>query len=197
MALEGGETAEAETALREARDIYRNILGEYHPHYAATLSNLAVIQMCSGNYAGAEAQYRQVLNAELRFTQNVLPWLPEGQAMALRGRLHGPDSLLSVMRMLPDAKHEDAFAAVWRTRGLITRYMNRRRGALGDHPEAKGLLTELGNTSRELAQLTLTTPEPEQRESRRQHLADLTHKKERLEKEIASLTGNELSSVYE
>jgi len=48
-----GDTAAAIASLREATDIRRKVLGEYHPEYALALNNLASLLTTMGR--GSEA----------------------------------------------------------------------------------------------------------------------------------------------
>ena len=43
----------------QARDLARQHLGADHPHYAASLNNLAELYRSMGNYAAAEPLFRQ------------------------------------------------------------------------------------------------------------------------------------------
>jgi tetratricopeptide (TPR) repeat protein len=54
-----GRYAEATTPAERALQIRRNLLGEWHPAYARSLNNLAVLHNAQADYARAEPLYRQ------------------------------------------------------------------------------------------------------------------------------------------
>jgi tetratricopeptide (TPR) repeat protein len=62
--LERGDNAGAEPLLRQALELYRAILGENHPDYVRSLSNLAELYRERGDHAAAEPLLRQALEVE-------------------------------------------------------------------------------------------------------------------------------------
>ncbi len=56
-----GDYAKAECAGRQALEIVKKVLGEAHPYYAISLTNLAELYQAQGDYARAEPVYRQAL----------------------------------------------------------------------------------------------------------------------------------------
>ncbi|MFH1374194.1 MAG: CHAT domain-containing tetratricopeptide repeat protein [bacterium] len=56
-----GDLAQAARMFKEAADIRQQVLGPYHPDYAASLINLAVTYMQRGNYEKAEPLYLQAM----------------------------------------------------------------------------------------------------------------------------------------
>jgi hypothetical protein len=56
-----GNDARAEALYRQALVITKEAKGESHPHYAASLNNLAALCYSMGDYARAELLVRQAL----------------------------------------------------------------------------------------------------------------------------------------
>ena len=56
-----GDYAKAEPLYRQALEIRKQVLGENHPDYAASLNNLAGLYQPMGDYAKAEPLCRQAL----------------------------------------------------------------------------------------------------------------------------------------
>jgi CHAT domain-containing protein/tetratricopeptide (TPR) repeat protein len=59
-----GDYAQAEPLCRQARDITKQLLGEKHPRYAGSLSNLALLYTSMGEFAKAEPLLRQALGIQ-------------------------------------------------------------------------------------------------------------------------------------
>ena len=61
MLQETGQYAEAEALYRQALEIHRTTLGEEHPSYAVSLSNLTSLLEATGRYAEAEPLCQQAV----------------------------------------------------------------------------------------------------------------------------------------
>jgi tetratricopeptide (TPR) repeat protein len=117
-----GEYAKAEPLYVQALEIRKRVLGDKHPVYAWSLNNLAFLYIAMEEYAKAEPLLMQALGIKLNFARNILPWVPEAQAMNfVRKQQAGRDPLLSVLRKLPWTDHRQVYSAVWETRSLVTR----------------------------------------------------------------------------
>ena len=183
-----GEYARAEPLYIKARDIRKKVLGEEHPDYAASLHNLAGLYRAMGDYAKAEPLARESIIRETEFASGVLSFLPEARALALHNKLSGCGPLLSVLRRMPPPKGAEAYAAVWKTRAVVSRTVRERRKAIAQSPQAEELFGRLESTAQQLAQLTLSAVRPDQREARQKRLAELNDEKERLEPELARVS---------
>ena len=183
-----GDYAAAEPLYHQAVGIWNKVLGEEHPHYALSVNSLALLYDGMGEYAQAEPLCRQAMEGELRFAHRMLSWLPESRALAACDTLQGCDLLLSVLRKRPGARPSETYDAVWRTRRLVVRTLAERRQRVGDSPQATECYAQLRRVGRQLAQLSLAVPQSNGREARRKRLAELNEEKERLERELASLS---------
>jgi tetratricopeptide (TPR) repeat protein len=56
-----GDYTKAEPIYQQALEIYRKVLGENHPDYAASLNSLASLYSDMGDYTKAESIYQQAL----------------------------------------------------------------------------------------------------------------------------------------
>lgn len=182
---EMGDYAKAEALFVQALGIRKKALGEEHPSYATSLNNLAAIYYHMGDYAKAEPLAQAGMDVETTFANKVIAFLPEATAMRLRESLPGHALLLSILRRMPKHSDRAAYAALWRTRGLVFRSLAARRQGREQSPEAKTLWARLRTTAQQLAQLTLAVPKPDQREARHRRLAELNDEKQRLEAELA------------
>ena len=149
-----GDYAAAEPLYRQARDIVRQVLGEQHPNYAASLNNLAVLYQDMGNYAAAEPLLRQALDIRR-------------QAL---GEQH-PDYATSLNNL---AVLYDAMGNYAGSEPLYRQASDTWRQALGEqHPDYATSLDNLANLYREMGDYAAAEPLYRQaRDIRRQGLGE-------------------------
>jgi CHAT domain-containing protein len=128
------------------------------------------------------------MKSELRWSKDILPWLAEARAMALRRTITGCDPLLSVLSRLPGRDAREAYQAVWDNRALVTRIQAQRRAQVSASPRAQSLYAQIRLTGQQLAQVTLAATKPNQQQARHKRLAELNEQKERLEAELARVS---------
>lgn len=185
-----GEPQRAEPLLQQALSITKKAMGQEHPDYAAELNNLAQLYLQTGDYARAEPLARDAFNILRRHSEQTIPALSEAQAMALLNRDPGADLWLSIARQLPATDPLLAWSQSWRSRGLITATERQRHLAALAAPEAAPLVADLRATQQQLAQIMLAAPQPSQRATQQQRLAELNDAKETLEKRLADASAD-------
>jgi CHAT domain-containing protein/Tfp pilus assembly protein PilF len=184
-----GDYAAARPYLEQALALLKEALPAGHPHTAISLNNLGLLLQAQGDYAAARPYLEQALAVQMRLAERALGTLSEAEALAFvepSGRYR--DNLLSAFRHLDDSSSEEAYAAVWDSRGLAGRAVARQRNLAGDVPEAQPVWEQLRDTRDQLAKLTLAAVTPDKAQARREQLARLTADKERLERELAVLS---------
>jgi tetratricopeptide (TPR) repeat protein len=161
--FEEGRFREATEAARRLLDAQRAAVGEDHPDYATTLSNLALLLQRQGDLDGAEPLLRQALDARQRAVGESHPDYATslnnlGELLFLRERLEDAEPLLrralevrkeSLGETHPDyAVSLNSLALLLNRRGdlaaaeaLLSQALDIRREALGEtHPDyATGL----------------------------------------------------------
>jgi CHAT domain-containing protein len=179
-----GDYARAEPLFRQALEIRQKSLGEAHPDYASSLNNLAFLYNSLGDYARAEPLYRQAATVTLNSLQQSFLGESQRQQLAHAASVRFMvDSYLALeARHGTDGDRVYPFWLQWK--GLVLRQQWRQH-ALVDRPELKPTFTELEQVTARLARLALTVPAPEKRDSTRQQLAELSARKEQLERELA------------
>jgi CHAT domain-containing protein/Tfp pilus assembly protein PilF len=122
--LEQGKTQAALPLAQKALDIQKQVLGQRHPHYAASLNNLARLYESQGAYAQAEPLYRQALD----ICKQVL------------GERH-PDYATGLNNL---AELYEALGAYARAEPLFRQALDIRRQTLGEgHPDYARSLNNL------------------------------------------------------
>jgi tetratricopeptide (TPR) repeat protein len=184
--LRWGKPGQAGPLLREALAMNRRLYppGSYpdgHPDLAAGLANVGSLVQARGEDAQAELFFGEALAAYDRLGKAFLAGASEAEALNhLAGLPPVLDGYLSVTRRLP-GKEADAYAAVWRAKGLVARWLGRRRlAARAGGAGARALGRELAQVRRELAALLLARRPEHARRCR-----ELAERKEALEKELA------------
>ncbi len=181
-----GQPAAASKAYEEALAIDRAVLGDDHPTTATAYNNLGSLRQAQGDLDAARACYAKVLDARLKFARELVGTLSEAEALAyVEATQLGRDPLLSVLRK--SSRVEEAYRAVWETRGLVSRALLGRRPPDED-PRARDLWTELRGIRAELARLTLAVVPPDRAALRRKRLTELARAKEDLERRLAAVS---------
>jgi CHAT domain-containing protein/tetratricopeptide (TPR) repeat protein len=178
------------TALRHCQEglaIRRAVLGDGHPDTAQGLLCVGFLYEFLGRDEEARSCLRESFARKLQLAEDAVAGLSEAEALAyVRATDSGRDALLTLMRHLPGDHAEEAYAAVWARRALVTRAVLARRDLAGRVPAAGPLWQELADTRARLARLTVAPPRPDQATQRRRRVAELTAGKERLERELAA-----------
>jgi CHAT domain-containing protein len=96
--------------------------------------------------------------------------------------------LLGVLRELPDLPPAEAYTPLWRTRALGTRALAQRHSAKNDSPEATQLRAEMEQIQRQLSALVLAPPQPGFGAVRSRKLAELSRRKEELQRKLLEMS---------
>ena len=175
--------------LNHALKEYEQSVGREHPD---TLNALQVRARQKWLYQGpekAEPTLRDAWSRAVDLSDKVLPGLPEVQTYQFLEVNQPPaDQLLSLFRATKKDHARDAYEVVWRSKALATRQIAERRHlgqAASGRPELARLADELQITRQRLASVSLSVPTNNAVEQRRKQMAELTGRKEDLEREIA------------
>src|SRR5262249_48009945 len=120
---------------------------------------------------------------------DVIGTLSEAEILAyVRRPLTTRDGLLSALGQSPARDAERAYRAVWDTRATALRALTARRNLIGSLPRADQVWQQLAAVRSRLARVSLSVPTPDQVKTRAEQLAQLGAEKERLERELGTLS---------
>jgi CHAT domain-containing protein len=188
VALEAREAhAEAEKHHREALAMCRRLYAPEryplgHPRLLRTLANLGLNLLEQGRPAEAEPLFRELLAGQEQQLRHVAEAFAEAQALNFAAsQLPARDLYLSASRDQGGAAVCDR---LWQGKAVVTRVLEQRQLALrtAADPDLSPRWRELLQTRRRLAGLLLR-PEPAAGQAR--DVAELTERKEALERELA------------
>jgi CHAT domain-containing protein/tetratricopeptide (TPR) repeat protein len=189
MLAQGQLRASVEEAIRGLEG-YRNTLGDDHPQTAQAMVIVGFLWQFVGEYEAALLLLERGLAAKLRVGHDLVGAVSEAEALEYLARTDsGRDPVLAVLRRAKGASPEVAYRVVWDMRALVTRALLARRRSVEAVPEAQPIWEELQATRARLAQATLAEFTPDQADARRKELAELTARKERLERDLAAVSG--------
>jgi CHAT domain-containing protein/tetratricopeptide (TPR) repeat protein len=178
--------------LQLARQEFEKFSGRDHPDTLDALLTQARRQWRSDGPAKAESTLHDAWARAVDLSDKVLPGLPEAQAYQFLEANRPPvDLMLSLYRATKQDHARDAYEVVWRSKSLATRQMAERRQivqATSGRPDTARLADELQHTRQQLARVCLFVPRGNAIEQRSRQLADLTRRKEDLERELARLS---------
>jgi tetratricopeptide (TPR) repeat protein len=189
-----GQYAQALGYLKQALEMYQRLYptDQYpqgHPDLARGLNNLGDLLQAQGEYAQALGYHRQALDMHGRLASAFADTASEAEALNYLARLPSTRSnCLSCSAALPDASPEVVYAALWRHKAAATAVLQRRQLVL--HAAAddatRRLAANLLDARRQLARLLLASADVPLKD-REQRLADLTARKESLERKLAEM----------
>jgi CHAT domain-containing protein/Tfp pilus assembly protein PilF len=182
-----GELAQAEPYLRQALAICQKLYDtarfpDGHPHLAASLTNLGHLFHARGEPAMAEPYLRHAVATYQRLLNALLAGSAEVEALNFLAQApYSRDLYLSVTARCTD-KAEDAYGALWHSKGAVAHMLQQRRRALllANDLSCRDLAKELTTARQTLA--NLLRPDANPRPNRVRELSDL---KEKLEKQLA------------
>jgi CHAT domain-containing protein/Tfp pilus assembly protein PilF len=182
-----GEFAKAEPLFRQALEIRKKTLGEEHPSYAQSLNSMAFMYFWQGHTAKAEPLCRQALEIYERQMATALQMQSERRllATALQKRLNLDYFLLVTAGAGSTTSAADVYRHVLSWKGIVfaSQLMARRARS---KPELSPLFEELSGVSTRLATLSLSVPDPAGHGRWLRQVAELTNRKEDLERELAA-----------
>jgi CHAT domain-containing protein len=172
-------------------EISRTALGENHPDYASSLTNLAVLYAATGHASEAMPMMEQVTAIDDRMIGQILAIGSERQRAAflntVLAKLHAFLSLvLQHLGDSPKAIHA-ALELVLRRKAVAAEAVAAQRDAVlgGKYPALEPKLHRLVALRMQIARKRLSGPGLESLESHLRGLADLEARKEALEAELA------------
>jgi CHAT domain-containing protein len=158
-----------------------------HPDLAQGLANLGLLLQAQGEYGQALGYCRQALDVRGRLAGAFADAASEAEALNYLTSLPtAHNALLSCSAALPETSPEEDYAALWRYKAAATAVLQRRQllvYASGDDATRR-LAEDLLDARRQLARLLLA-PADAPIKDRDQRLADLTARKESLERRLA------------
>jgi len=188
-----GDYDSAKPLLDESLDIVRAVYGSRHPAVAAALRALATNHNERGDIDTARRLHEEAL-AIVEEHLELLDALSEREALAfLQANAIAVDGWLHVF-----ARPEEA-ATGWehalRFKGAVAARARSARTLASVDAGAAAVAAELDGVRRELAALAFADVEPEERAAKADRLASMTAERERLERDLQSLSaGFDLAS---
>ncbi len=190
-----GKYAEAESLNKRSLEIREKAFGSDHPSVATSLNNLALLEAARNRPETAVSHLQRALLIDEHTMDNVFSLASEkGKFAFLRTVASGFDMLQSlVAQKLPSNAEavRTALDAVLRRKGLVLDALSRERTVLltSDDPQFAEMARKLHATASRLAFLMLSGPEELKVEAYRNRIDELEAERERLEKELARLSG--------
>jgi CHAT domain-containing protein/tetratricopeptide (TPR) repeat protein len=183
-----GDLSQAEQLYSHSLDILRKCLGVDHPVCAVSLHNLGLLYERMGDEAKAEPPCRQSLEIMEKLVAHTSSVLSERQqlqwSLAVRYLLDGYLSLGAGANVKAEAKYSHCL----RWKGAVFAAQAQMR-VLRQNPELLQAFDELQSVSGQLATLAFRTPDPKQSEAWKKRIADLTDRKESIERMLAEKSG--------
>jgi tetratricopeptide (TPR) repeat protein/CHAT domain-containing protein len=179
-----GNAIEAERLYRQSLDIRKECLGADNPACIASLNDLGLHYLRVGDEARAEPPLRQsleIMEKQVARTNSVLSERQQLQwSLAVRYLLDGYLSLGAGADVRPEAQYRHCL----RWKGAVFVAQTQMR-VLRQNPELLPAFNELQSVSGQLATLAYRTPDPKQSEAWKKRIADLTDRKESIERMLA------------
>lgn len=180
-----GDPKGAIESYQKVLDIRQQAFGDTHPDTALAYHNVGVVEMNQGHVASSLEHIQKAFAIRLQLARDLAPVLAEAEALAHLGELlRERDHLLKAASLAGDIPA--AYAAVWRSRALVTRALAQRRPQAYGQAGAAEVWDELRAVRAQLARWTLANLPKSQLEKRQQMLAQLTQQKEQLERELGA-----------
>jgi CHAT domain-containing protein/tetratricopeptide (TPR) repeat protein len=178
-----GDYARAEPLYRQAMEIEKNVLGEKHPSYALSLNNLAFLYYAIGDYARAEPLADEAVRIQLEILEQTADAQSTRQQLAMLAAVRFMlDNLLSVSERTQN--RELAWQRVLAWKGCVAA-RQRALHALADRPDLVPEWAKLQTATANLARLSRATPPPEQAETWRRNVSQLSREVETLQRDLA------------
>jgi CHAT domain-containing protein len=179
-----GEYARARTLAEQALALNREVLGEKHPRYAISLSNLALLAWQEGRPAAASKQYAQALQIMHQHLDTTFSALSGRQRLQLLTQTRG--YLNAYLSVSAEAKLPagDAHQAVLAWKGMVGA-RSAEEQLLRDSPALAPLLEELRLKRASLAHLSAHPTGPANRGDWMQRYRELDRQREDLELRLA------------
>ncbi len=178
-----GDSAKAELLYLQALEIMKTVQGERHEYYATCLNNLGLLYVSMGDAAKADPLLLQALDISRYALERTALVQSERQQLAMGQMLrHRLDNYASFTL---EAGQFQASAAkeVLRWKGA-TLVRQRAMRLAAEDPAIADRFRELQQVSRQLASLSRVTPAADL-DKWKQHIADKTTEKERLEVQLS------------
>jgi CHAT domain-containing protein/tetratricopeptide (TPR) repeat protein len=179
-----GDNAKAEALLRQSLEIYKNVLGQDHPNTTLSLNNLGSLHQSMGEYMKAEPLLRQALETSRRNLELAAFVQSERQQLAMTADLKCHlDAYLS-LAVLAGGFDEVALTHLVAWKGMVLARQQAAR-AVANRPELQPVFAELQSVCSQLAAAAFSTPAPGGQEIWRRRIAELSERKESLERQLA------------
>jgi CHAT domain-containing protein/tetratricopeptide (TPR) repeat protein len=197
-----GDYGKAEPLCRQAMQIRKQALGEQHPDYATSLNNLAALSEETGARDKAAALSSQALAITRRSLDLTAAVQSERQQLRMQKRMQlSLDAYLSVTQSVPG----ETYGPVLAWKGSVSQRQRQMRALRGlsagqgadtgaGEARAAALGRDLGQASRTLATMILSTPNARQSadtawlRQRDQKTTELSQRVETLQQELATVS---------
>lgn len=180
-----GNYSKSKPLYLQALEIFRQMLGDQHEAFAGTLDGLALLHGSEGDFAQAERLSRQAFEIVNRYLERSALVQSERQQLIMTASQRAIlDNYLSIVVESHQAG-DAALQAVLHWKGMIWMRQRQLRAAT-DEPALAPVFAELQRVSMHLARVAMITPAPSQADAWRRKLAELTERKEEVERQLAS-----------
>jgi CHAT domain-containing protein/tetratricopeptide (TPR) repeat protein len=188
---EMGNYTAAEPLYQQSLEIVRTVMGDRHPHFSASLENLARLYAATDRENESLALLEQAAAIDDGLIGQVFSVGSESQRMAFLETFQGSiETFLSlVVQHLAHSSSavRAAMDLVLRRKAVGAEALAAQRDAVlgGKYPALEAKLRELTTLRMQIAQKTLAGPGPEGLEAHRKQLAEWDVQKERFEADLA------------
>ncbi|QDS91234.1 photosystem I assembly protein Ycf3 [Rosistilla ulvae] len=184
LAFWTGDFETGQRLLRQAIETSTTISGEQHPQTFGLQSDLATLFYARKDFARAERLFRDSLHAARAGLDTAAMIQSERQQLAMAANIRV--QLDTYLAMVVDAEQYQtrAFREVLRWKGATSVRQQQMR-TVADDKELAPLFKKLQQTATRLASLSRIFPEPENQDSWKRQITELTAEKERLEAELS------------
>lgn len=181
-----GQTAEAGERLRRMVATAQDTWDAGHVRYSRALRNLARFEFRTGQLQAAASTARQAVDGWLTAVSRCVPSMSEAQAIAFVEAHPSAVNVALACATLSDVLSDRTlYRMVWNTRAAATRFLADGRLPDDASPEVRRIADDLKTARREVATLAVATDwaSPDERRVR---LAEVSERKEALERELAA-----------
>ncbi len=195
-----GSYERAEPLHIEAITILEKVLGKEHPNYAACLSNLATLHLIMDKTSSAISLIEQCRRSANAHVTRILPTLTVKRQAKFLSEKYAPtfESDMAIAYRLSGQAGTVSRSAEWLLNGkaISQTALAKKNLMLRDSkdPNLAPVVSELVQTRRQLAEMTMAAPIPNQANDRNRKIQQLRANIIKLEQKIAAATGQEMLS---
>lgn len=178
--------AEARRRYDKAYHICEAVFGRTHAIMASLSEDIGATFRAEGNFAAARSHFERAFRQKLAIADQLLPGVSETEGLEYVVAVHEAcHHLLSLLDSLPNVSPLAAYTPLWQTRELVGRAIAGRRHPSLHDEQSQAVWKDLRTVRQALAELALADLPTGGPEVHQRKLAELTQRKEELERELA------------